>query len=396
MKNPGWLCLGITALAFFAPGGSLLCAQETRSGPWVMQSSGITAGLRGIHAVGGGVAWASGTDGTVLRTEDSGYMWQGCAMPPGAEKLDFRGIWAWDENTALVMSSGPGILSRIYKTTDGCSHWKRVFTSDPGGFFDALLFLDREHGIALGDPSHIDVKTNPVEAGYVFRMSVTNNGGEDWIPVTDPGSRAISEPGKNLQPLPGEAFFAASNSSVTENGDWLWIGTSRARVLRRKVRFRGTVVGFLPSGVAGQLDPWCLCPGLPWTDWQSAETPLAHANASSGIFSLAFRDEKSGIVVGGDYTKPYESAGTAARTADGGKHWAAAEKPPHGYRSAVAWDADAKAWIAVGTNGSDISYDDGKTWAPLDSANWNALSLPWVVGPQGRIAKLDAGKLPQK
>lgn len=123
--------------------------------------------------------------------------------------------------------------------------------------------------------------------------------------------------------------------------------------------------------------------------------PLASGD-TSGVFSLAFRDTKYGIAVGGDYQKPDESSGTAAWTADGGKTWVAAERPPHGYRSAVAWDDEAKAWIAVGTNGSDISYDDGKTWAPLDNGNWNALSLPWVVGPQGRIAKLDPGKLPKK
>jgi hypothetical protein len=58
----------------------------------------------------------------------------------------------------------------------------------------------------------------------------------------------------------------------------------------------------------------------------------------------------------------------------------------------VAWDAEHQAWIAAGTNGSDISYDDGKTWQWLDSGNWNALSLPWVVGPKGRIGKL--GTLP--
>ena len=55
---------------------------------------------------------------------------------------------------------------------------------------------------------------------------------------------------------------------------------------------------------------------------------------------------------------------------------------------------DGKAWIAVGTNGSDVSYDDGKTWSPLDDGKWNALNLPWVVGPEGRIAKLAA--LPAK
>jgi photosystem II stability/assembly factor-like uncharacterized protein len=370
--------------------GLLLSGQQVRSGPWVMETSGTAAGLRGIHAVGGGVAWASGTNGTVLRTEDGGYLWQMCAIPQGAEKLDFRGIWAWDANTAIIMSSGTGDQSRIYKTTDGCAHWKQVFNSDPGGFFDALLFLDRQHGIVLGDPSF--EKSGP-GAGYIFRMIVTSDGGADWIPVTDP---ELNHQGRNLQPLPNEAFYAASNSSITANGDWLWLGTNHARALRRRVRVNGKVVGFLPSGCAGQLEPTTFSCGLPWTDWQSAQTPIFHGTASSGIFSLAFRDMSHGVAVGGDYKKPDDSGGTAAWTSDGGKHWTAATKSPHGFRSAVAWDGGAKAWITAGTNGSDVSYDDGKTWIPLDNGNWNALSLPWVVGPHGRIAKLDESKLPKR
>src|SRR5450432_1057738 len=76
--------------------------------PFELEKSGTTAGLRGIHALGGEVAWASGTHGTVLRTLDSGHTWQTCATPPGAEQLDFRAVWAWDANTAVVMSSGAG------------------------------------------------------------------------------------------------------------------------------------------------------------------------------------------------------------------------------------------------------------------------------------------------
>src|SRR5581483_5714302 len=121
--------------------------------------------------------------------------------------------------------------------------------------------------------------------------------------------------------------------------------------------------------------------------------PLASGNDSSGVFSLSFRDEKHGVAVGGDYKQPNNSSGTAAWTADGGLHWTAASTPPHGYRSAVAWDADLKAWIAAGTSGSDISYNDGKTWKRLDDGEWNALSLPYVVGPKGRIAKLDGAAI---
>ena len=141
---------------------------------------------------------------------------------------------------------------------------------------------------------------------------------------------------------------------------------------------------------------------------------------SSGIFSLSFRKgpntvdpEKQflvGVSVGGDYLKPEDSTRTAAFTLDGGKQWTAAQTPPHGYRSAVAYDPNQKLWITVGPNGTDISTDDGRNWTPLKPStqdppdadkNWNALSLPYVVGPKGRIGKLrpihpPAEKQPQK
>jgi hypothetical protein len=344
---------------------SIAHSQTEKSGPWEMQSSGTTASLRGIHAVGGGVAWASGTNGTVLRTEDSGYMWQSCAMPPGAEKLDFRGIWAWDADTAIVMSSGPGDQSRLYKTTDGCSHWTLLYNNpDKDGFWDALNFGSNTsiHGLLLGDPVQ----------GAFQMFNVEKDGS------VHPLDRQTDPPA-----LDGAGAFAASNSSIASIGyQWdqggnVWLGTGGKP---------GAFV-YVQKAISIGLEKYRYT-------WQRVSAPLAGGTEASGVFSLAFRDVHNGMAVGGDYTKPNESAGTAAWTAAGGQHWIAAEKPPHGYRSAVAWDADAKAWIAAGTNGSDISYDDGKTWQPLDDGNWNALSLPWIVGPKGKIAKL--GALPKK
>ncbi len=49
---------------------------------WQLQTSNTAADLRGIHSLGNGLAWASGTNGTVLRTEDGGYAWQSCSVPP--------------------------------------------------------------------------------------------------------------------------------------------------------------------------------------------------------------------------------------------------------------------------------------------------------------------------
>ncbi len=96
---------------------------------------------------------------------------------------------------------------------------------------------------------------------------------------------------------------------------------------------------------------------------------------------------------------PGSSADTVAYADKFGSNWLPATTRPHGYRSAVAYDAATKTWITVGPNGTDISTDDGRNWralkpnprfhdAPDADQHWNALSLPYAVGPHGRIATL--------
>ena len=96
--------------------------------------------------------------------------------------------------------------------------------------------------------------------------------------------------------------------------------------------------------------------------------------------------------------------GTVSDQSEVPQHFIKSEQPPHGYRSAVAYDTPTKTWITVGPNGTDISTDDGRNWralkpnlkdseAPDADKNWNALSLPFVVGPHGRIGKLRTNDL---
>lgn len=312
---------------------------------WQMLDSGTTASLRGIHAVNSKVAWASGTEGTVLRTTDGGAHWQKCAVPEGAEKLDFRGVWAWDADNAIVMSSGTGEQSRVYSTTDACVHWSLAETNpDKDGFWDGIVFHGND-GVLVGDP----VK------GHLYTAEVSHAG-------------RVSPLADSCAAQDGEGAFAASNSSVFVFG-------TRSYIL----------------GTGGKSGPRALLSALLTgkKECEAVTVPVASGNESSGVFSIYFRDRDHGVAVGGDYKKPNESAGSAAFTTDGGLHWTAASKQPHGYRSAVIWDTQQKAWIAAGTNGSDISRDDGRTWQPLDDGNWNALSLPFVVGPKGRIGKLE-------
>src|SRR5258705_11279175 len=106
---------------------------------WTLQTSGVTARLRGVSAVSDQVAWASGSGSMVLRTTDGGATWQKLTVTTDA--LDFRDIDAIDEQTAYVLSIGPGIASRIYKTTDGGTTWALQFKNDePKAFLDAMSF----------------------------------------------------------------------------------------------------------------------------------------------------------------------------------------------------------------------------------------------------------------
>ena len=348
--------------------------------PWQMEASGVTASLRGIDTVDGTVAWASGTEGTVLETIDGGAHWQKCAVPDAGRDgatLDFRGVQGWDANTAIVMASGPGEKSRPYKTTDGCKSWTLLYRNPdaPGGFFDSFWFNGRR-GMLLADP-----------VGGRLAVFKTPNGGKSW--KRDPQEGLLLH-GRSL------GAFAASNRCIAR-GNRLF---ARAFVTGGK----GGSVFYSRLADPDDLEP----PGLivrlteKPAGWKTSPIPVASGTESAGVFAVSyrypvtvglcpdcgFRDNSRFIAVGGDYTKPNEPAGTAAWSADGGDNWTASAQPPHGYRSSVEWSEALKLWITVGTNGSDISRDDGKTWQRLDDGNWNAVSLPFAVGPNGRIARL--------
>jgi len=326
--------------------------------PWQMQDSGTTAGLRGIDSVDGTVAWASGTGGTILKTTDGGVHWTACAIPDATTDgatLDFRGVQAWDATTAVVMASGPGDKSRLYKTTDGCKTWKLIFKNpDKDGFWDAVSIYDLDDFMILGDP--VDGQ---------FSQFITGDAGKTWRKNKKSG----------LQSKKDEGVFAASNSSMF-------------------VVWEDGVAAFGTGSPSGARVFYECVPCSSEEKWGSSPVLSFPKGNAAGIFSINYREFGSWVAVGGDYTNPNESIGTAAWSSDGGQHWTASTTPPHGFRSAVQWSEALRAWITVGTNGSDISRDDGKTWQPLDNGNWNALSLPFVVGPNGRIARLYRAALP--
>ena len=317
---------------------------------WLPQASGVTVRLRGISAISPQVAWASGANGTLLRTVDGGAAWTKLPTPQGAEKLDFRDIDAVNNRVAYALSIGSGETSRIYKTADAGTTWTLQFANtDPKVFLDAMAFRDADHGFAFSDS---------VDGQFVILS--TANGGTSWERI----------PADRLPPaLPGEGAFAASGTNVAVFGaNHVWIGTTASRVLR--------------SSDGGRT-------------WAIATTPIATGNAT-GIFSIAFKDAVLGVVVGGDYMKESQAGDNAAFTSDGGATWTLS-KGISGFRSVAAWVPGTRTMIAIGPAGADRSTDDGQSWEPVVmnlAAGFDAFSFApgttvgWASGSGGRISRL--------
>ena len=324
---------------------TLILMSVSANAQWLKQRVNTSSGFRGLSVVDKNVVWASGTGGTVIRTVDAGKSWS-VIQVPDAERLDFRDIEAFDRDTAYVLSIGNGDSSRIYKTTDGGKTWQLKFrNTNEKAFFDAIACWDKNNCIAMSDP---------VDGRYLL---IETSDGETWKPLVPKQMPAAKD---------GEAAFAASGTCLIAQGRstvYLVSGGTDARVFRSTDR--------------GQT-------------WTASQAPLIKGTAGSGIFSIAMLNTKKGVIVGGNYEKPNETASNFAFTNDGGASWIS-HAGLNGYRSGVTYAGESMI-IAVGTSGTDVSYDGGTTWKNVGSEDLNAVqakgrSVIWAVGPRGMIAR---------
>ena len=302
--------------------------------------------LRGLSRVDPQIAWVSGSAGSVARSLDSGQTWELLRVAETAE-LDFRDVHAFSASSAILMSAGPAEASRLYRTEDSGSSWELIATNhEPQGFWDGIAFWDKQRGLLVGDPVQ----------GCLTVMT-TADSGRTWSTLPATALPAAVE---------GEFAFAASGTSLAvQPGGLAWIATG------------GAVARVYRSTDYGQ-------------SWVAVETPIKAASEGAGIFSIAFRDPKHGVVVGGDYTNPEQREANAAFTNDGGLTWipVTAGQEPGGYRSGCSWHAARRTWIAVGPSGADFSADDGRTWAPLSSDGFHSVDQEWASAWAGRVGRV--------
>ena len=312
-------------------------------------STQCDASLRGLFVIDENVIWSSGTKGTVLVSENGGENWNINQISRATEN-DFRSIHAWDKNRAIVFAiAGPAFG---FLTENGGESWNVVFQDTTKGlFFNSLKFANEKVGLAVSDPV----------GGKLFVIR-TENGGGKWERVSD-----IPEI------IEGEANFAASN----------------------------TCIEFLPSGKAWMATGGKVARIFYSVDfgksWKVSETPIISGSTSSGIFSVSFKNELEGVIVGGTYDHPEQNKNIAAYTQDGGKTWQSSLKMPAEYRSCTQFVSFEKEnfFLAVGKTGFDFSLDSGKNWHSIKSNDGYYTFRPvpgkflgFVAGSEGRISKI--------
>lgn len=304
-------------------------------------SSGSKASLRGLSVVSDDVVWVSGSGGAVGKSIDGGETWTWTTVK-GFEKIDFRDIEAFDKNTAIIM--GIADPAYILKTTDGGANWRVVFTDTTKGMFlDAMEFWNEQSGIVIGDPM-----------GDKVFIARTFDGGETWR-----GIPAENNPTADK----GEAFFASSGTNV------------------RKLSKQEAV--FVSGGLRSRI----------FIRDKKIELPILQGKESTGANSIAVKDKKCFIVVGGDFNTKDDTTKNCVISLDGGQTFTEPITGPHGYRSCVEY-LYKKTWIACGLNGVDHSTDEGQHWTWISKESFHAVrkakkgKAVYFSGGGGRIGKL--------
>ncbi len=301
----------------------------------------VHSSFRGLSVVDNNIIWVSGSNGTVGRSLDGGKTWKWTTVK-GFENTDFRAIEAFDKNTAVIM--GVAEPSYILRTSDGGANWNVVFENNTSGMFlDAMEFWNIQSGIVIGDPIN-----------NRFFIGRTFDGGKTW--------RGIPEQNRPIADS-GEACFASSGTNI------------------RKLNKAEAV--FVSGGLTSNI----------FIRDKKINIPILQGKESTGANSIAVKNSKSMIVVGGDFTEKDATEKNCAITTDGGATWVSPKTPPTGYRSCVEY-LSGKKWITCGLNGADISEDNGMNWKIISKESFNVCrkakkgNAVYLAGNGGKIGKL--------
>ncbi len=287
----------------------------------------------------------------VQLTTDGGQTWQRFSFPEN-DSLQFRDVHGFNQDSCLVLSAGPGSLSRIYRFSVSQGFALRYQMPHPKGFLDALALQATGKGYAYADA--VD--------GLPFILE-TSNFGQSWLRV-----EAQHVP----LALKGEGGFAASGTCVSAGPpDEFIIGTGAGGHARLLVK------------------------NPDQENWQAFSTPMPTGDFA-GITSVQAQDSVWSIA-GGNLADSSQQK-SVFLSFDKGQTWQPTQPAPVPgayYGSALGrW---GQKWVLAvcGPQGAALSLDLGMSWHHLSSEDfWTCALVPesgklWLAGRHGKIKAFD-------
>lgn len=287
--------------------------------------------------------WASGTHGSLYRSEDQGLNWQQVTPPADSAALQFRDVAITGPTSAVIMAAGEGADSRIYVTHDNGEHWQLTLQGQQKAtFFDCIDFTSAESGMLYGDSDN----------NQLF-LKQTNDGGITWQDVPT-----------GITALDSEGGFASSGTCLNHGYD------SNNRIV-------GTGNGADARLLVQKND-----------QWEAIKSALPGGEAT-GIFSVQMRKDR--IYAFGGTLKSDQQPALAFQYDTQQRRWKALPKVP--FNGAIYGSAITSNAIYISSPSGVAVLADGDTdWQTISDKNIWSVSCAnndycIGVGKQGRIVR---------
>lgn len=310
------------------------------------------ATIRAIHFADGKEGWATGDEGVIWHTIDSGKTWE---RQESGTKGSIRGVQFLNPYTGFAVARlelpNQKTMGLVLGTTDGGLTWKTLSTGALPGL-NGLKFFDEKNGFVYGDGSD-------GQPTGVFR---TVDGGINWKVVagtrsptwyggdfSDPETGVLVGAWGRIAPYQNSRFAAAdvdslggrtlrqvklvgerayavgSGALVLVSPDssgvrWGLPDLKLSKELRAEIDFNALAVHGKHVWVTGRPGSVVFHSADEGKSWE-----IQYTNQNTPLHAIHFVDEKNGWAAG-DY-------GTILRTEDGGKTWQVARLG--GLRSAI-------------------------------------------------------------
>lgn len=271
--------------------GACLCVNAE----WVKLPTRSFANLKDIFFQNSETGWITGTDGTLLRTDDGGKTW----LPVQKFTTDsILQIYFTDASTGWMLcersiySRGKNPVSYLRKTTDGGVHWDKIEFEDADRERVTRILFDRNGlGLAFG------------EGGIFYRLQAD---GTTWKKSRAAIHFLLLDGAYSLG-ANGAIVGAGGTIVFTQDGGLTW---EEATILHEtNSRINSVVFTSAKQGWAVGTDGAIFTAtggGRLWRLVPQSETTAA-------LNSVYFSDARNGYAAGND--------GTILHTPDAGNHW---------------------------------------------------------------------------